>query len=677
MTSLLQKLPATIVLVTLAAVFLVTCRKHTSARVRLWVWGWAFILSHFAIRLLGEVGAIPHWFNVSLDTSLFFFAGIAFAVSASPVAEFPSCRRKLTLLLGTPAVLLSCASAYGLRAEWLSIGAVCVMYFGSIAFFATRGWRSSPTALLLYAAFAASGILSISRIFQDQLIFPVNLAMTWLFLISAIQFLRAYPRLTSGVVTTAFGFSGWAAVWAIAAFFPGVIQEMGQFNEFWNVPKYILAFGMILILLEDEQYAAEAARNRESMLNQQLESFAEVTSRLLSGESVGALCGQIAEVITSVTTFSRVVILLADEQQHLRVAGSCGIAEKDLAKIAKTVRRITPHQFAALQPDARVVGRSSFVCSWKQMEPFGTVPGVTHYPDNPYWHTRDELLVPIRSPRGVYAGFFILDEPRDVLRVSTSEMSKLELLANDLGVAIERTYLQRELVRQEKLVGVGQLVAGMAHELNNPLTAVLGYSEILGEVATDSQVRQQASVIQRESLRMKRIIENLVRFARQEPGETKLLSLKATLQEILKLWGYQARSRGVDLETRIDKDLPMVHFDEAQMKQVLLNVFGNAFDAVEGNSEKKITVDATVSDGKVSIVVCDSGHGFPDPERVFDPFFSTKGVGKGSGLGLSVCYGIVKQHGGDIRANNLDPNGACITIELPSAQQELALATGS
>jgi len=677
MTSLLQKLPATIVLVTLAAVFLVTCRKHSSARVRLWVWGWGYILSHFAIRLLGEAGFIPERLDIALDTTVFCFAAIAFAVSTSPIAEFPACRRKLSLLLGTPAILLSCADAYGKNAEWLSILAVCVIYFGSIAFFVSRGWRSSLPVLSLYALLAGGGLLSIDRILRGQLLFPINLMLFSLFLLSAILFLRVYPRLSSGVVTTTAGFLGWATVWGIACFVPSIVRVLGQYNEFWNVPKYILAFGMILLLLEDEQFAAEAARKRESTLNQQLESFAEVTSRLLSGESVGTLCGHIANVITTVTTFSRVVVLLADEQQRMHVAGSCGIVDKDLAQIAKTVHRISPQQFADLEPHARLVGRTSFVCSWKQMEPFGTVPGVTEYEDNPYWHTRDELLVPIRSPRGVYAGFFILDEPRDLLRVSASEMSKLELLANDLGVAIERTYLQRELVRHEKLVGIGQLVAGMAHELNNPLTAVLGYSEIMNDTASDPLVRQQASVIQRESLRMKRIIENLVRFAKQEHGETKLLPLKTTLQETLKLWGYQARSRGVGLEVNIDKDLPMVRFDEAQMKQVLLNVLSNAFDAVEGNGEKKVFVDAQLQHGSVHLTIRDSGCGFADPERVFDPFFSTKGVGKGSGLGLSVCYGIVKQHGGDIRAHNLEPNGACITIELPAAQQELALASGS
>jgi signal transduction histidine kinase len=512
------------------------------------------------------------------------------------------------------------------------------------------------------------------------LVFPVELSLFWLFLLSAILFVRVYPRLTSGVVTTSLGFAGWAAVWAIAAFLPHVEQVLGQFNEFWNAPKYILAFGMVLLLLEDERNAAEAARYRETALNQQLESFAEVTSRLLGGEGVSALCGQIARITTGVTTFTRVVVLLADEQQRMYVAGSSGVPDDILAAIVKTVRRIHPRDLAALEQDARFIGRASFICSAAQMEQFGCIPGLTQYPENPHWHIGDELLVPIRSSRGTYSGFFVLDEPRDLLRVTASEMSKLELLANDLGVAIERTYLQREIVRNEKLAGIGQLVAGMAHELNNPLTAVLGYAEIMGETAAEPLVRQQASVIHRESLRMKRIIENLVRFAKQDHCEETLLSVNSTIEEILKLWKSQAKSRGVHVEVAIEKGLPMVRFDEAQLKQVFLNILTNAFDAVEGNAgnaEKHVTVRTRLENGTVTVEVCDSGSGFPNPERAFDPFFSTKGVGKGPGLGLSVCFGIVKQHGGEIRAHNLEPNGACITVELPTAQQELALVSNS
>jgi two-component system NtrC family sensor kinase len=677
MNDLLQKLPSTMVLGTLAAVFLVTCRKHSSIRVRLWVWGWGLVLFHFAVRLLEESLAVPHRLTVAADLTLLLFAGIAFAISSSPIAEFPACRRKLFYLLGTPAVFLSCVAAAGTSIAWLSAVAAAIMYFGTISFFATRGWKSSPQVIALYSAFVVSGLYSVVMAFEGNVVFPVLLALMWMFLLSAVLFVRMYRRISPGAVTTFAGFAGWALVFGIAAFYPTFEKSIGDFSEFWNVPKYILAFGMILVLLEDEQITTEAMRGREQLLNQQLERFAEVTSRLLSGEDVRALCGQIAEVITSVTTFGRVAVLLADEQQRLYVAGSSGLMPATQMQIEDAVAKLAAPDLANLPAQGRRIGRTSFILSQKEMEPYGAVPGTMSYGTNPFWQTGDELLVPIRSPRGTYAGFFSLDEPRELQRVNASEMSKLELLADDLGVAIERAYLQRELVRTEKLAGVGQLVAGMAHELNNPLTAVLGYSEMMHEISEDPQVRQQAGIIQRESLRMKRIIENLVRFAKQDKAESKLLSVNRTLDEILKLWSYQAKDRSVKMEVEIEKELPSIRFDEAQLKQVFLNLLNNAFDAVEPTQEKKITVRAMLKMGIISITVCDSGDGFRDPDRVFDPFFTTKAVGKGTGLGLSVCYGIVKQHGGDIRAFNTDPRGAGVTIEIPVAQQELALAMNS
>jgi signal transduction histidine kinase len=674
MNGLLQKLPSTMVLGTLAAVYLVMCRKHSSIRVRLWVWGWGLVLFHFAVRLLEEGLAIPHRLTLAADLTLLLFAGISFAVSSSPIAEFPGCRRKLFFLLGTPAVFLSCVAAAGTSVAWISGLAAAVMYFATIAFFATRGWKSSGPVVTLYSAFAASGLYSVIMAFQGNALFPVLLALMWMFLLSAVLFLRMYHRFSPGAITTFIGFAGWALAFAISAFDPSFEKSIGEFSEFWNVPKYILAFGMILVLLEDEQMITEAMRERERVLNQQLERFAEVTSRLLSGEDVRALCGQIAEVITSVTTFRRVAVLLADEQQRLYIAGSSGVTPATQLQIEDSLAKLDPSELANLQAQGRRIGRTSFILSQKEMEPYGGVPGSTNYGTNPFWQTGDELLVPILSPRGTYAGFFSLDEPRELQRVNAGEMSKLELLADDLGVAIERAYLQRELVRTEKLAGVGQLVAGMAHELNNPLTAVLGYSEMMQEISDDPQVRQHASIIQRESLRMKRIIENLVRFAKQDKAERKVVSVNRTLDEILKLWTYQAKSRGVKMDVEIEKDLPTIHFDQAQLKQVFLNLLNNAFDAVEPTTEKTINVRAALKMGIISVTVSDTGDGFRDPDRVFDPFFTTKAVGKGTGLGLSVCYGIVKQHGGDIRAFNTEPHGAGVTIEIPVAQQELALA---
>lgn len=665
MTGLIQRLPSTLVLGTLATVFLITCRKQNTARVRLWVWSWALILLNLITVLLQDGSDFSNWLRALSDASL-LMASVAFVISTTPLTKRSRERRQLILILGTPAIILSCVVGAGAGFAWISSIASALFFFGPIVFLASRRRRPSLPVLSVYAVLAVFGLLSIYGSIRGDAQFPIQVALIAMFGFAAVWFYRGVKRWTAGAFLTFVGFAGWSAVLAIAA----IDQAMGRtLGDLFHVPQYLLAFGMILLSFEEEQVTAEVMRETERSLNQKLESFAEVTSRLLSGEDVRTLGSHIAQVVTKVTTFQRVVILLADEQQHMYVAGHEGFSEDDVRRVEEAVSKFSPHQWASFGEQGRLVGRTSFVFS----NPSPTANSETHESSNPFWQWSDELLVPIRSPRGMYAGFISLVHPRELTRVNAAEVSKLELLANDLGVAIERAYLQRELVRSEKLAGVGQLVAGMAHELNNPLTAVLGYSEMLNELSDDPQVRQQASVIQRESLRMKRIIDNLVRFAKQDKPERSLLSINQTLDEVLKLWKSQAKKSGIQMDVQVEKDLPRIRFDEAQLKQVFLNLLNNAYEAVADSEEKRITVSAGMSHGTVSITVSDTGSGFQDPERVFDPFFTTKAVGKGTGLGLSVCYGIVKQHGGDIRAFNTKPHGAGVTMEVPVAQQELAL----
>jgi len=169
----------------------------------------------------------------------------------------------------------------------------------------------------------------------------------------------------------------------------------------------------------------------------------------------------------------------------------------------------------------------------------------------------------------------------------------------------------------------------------------------------------------REAHRMRRIIENLLRFARQNTLEKKSTSLQPLLKEVLSLSEYHLQENDVDVKVSIAPDLPPVTLDEDQFKQILLNLLNNSVDAMESVHKKRIRIEAFLREDRVVLCFDDNGPGFSDTTRAFDPFFTTKPVGKGTGLGLSICYGIVKEHGGEILASNLDPNGARIVLELP------------
>jgi len=293
------------------------------------------------------------------------------------------------------------------------------------------------------------------------------------------------------------------------------------------------------------------------------------------------------------------------------------------------------------------------------------VPSPTQYPKNPHWTKGNQILVPLRSMRGVHVGCIGLCDPRDVTRVNAEEMTKIELLAGDLAVTVDNAALHRQLARAEKLAAIGQLVAGVAHELNNPLTSIVGYTELISDDVPAGPARQKLDKMLREAQRMKRIIENLLRFARQNSLAKKSANLETLLQDVLALREYHLRNHDIEVEVQIEPELPHVALDEDQFKQILLNLLNNSVDAMEGNMRKRIRIDARRSGSRVTLQFDDNGPGFSDVNRVFDPFYTTKPVGKGTGLGLSICYGIVKEHGGDIHAENLAPEGARVVLDLP------------
>ncbi|PYT74875.1 MAG: hypothetical protein DMG39_01640 [Acidobacteria bacterium] len=226
---------------------------------------------------------------------------------------------------------------------------------------------------------------------------------------------------------------------------------------------------------------------------------------------------------------------------------------------------------------------------------------------------------------------------------------------------------QSQLVQQERLAGIGQLVNGVAHELNNPLTAVMGYSDLLKDQAKENDARQKLERLGTEARRMKKIIDNLISFARPLQDGRKPLDIATVVRDSLMLCEYQWRKSGISFELNFASNLPRIPINEGQFKQVFVNLFTNAAQAVEQAPEKKIMVEGNLEAKKIVVRFSDTGPGFSDLDRVFDPFYTTKAVGQGTGLGLSMCYGTIKEHNGHIYAHNLEPHGAAVTIELPAA----------
>ena len=176
-------------------------------------------------------------------------------------------------------------------------------------------------------------------------------------------------------------------------------------------------------------------------------------------------------------------------------------------------------------------------------------------------------------------------------------------------------------------------MSGVAHELNNPLTAVMGYSELMQESDVEGKYQRELGTIRREALRMKQIIDNLLRFARQAKAHTKSASVQQVLQEAITLRDYDLNRSGVKVERKLQANLPAVSLDEAELKMVCVNVLSNAMDAMANASEKSVTIYAQQIGSRVVLSFEDTGAGFTDVNRAFDPFFTTKGSGQRDGAG--------------------------------------------
>jgi len=253
------------------------------------------------------------------------------------------------------------------------------------------------------------------------------------------------------------------------------------------------------------------------------------------------------------------------------------------------------------------------------------------------------------------------------LKTHLADADRTRLLAQSERSIENLHRLQAQIVQSEKLVSLGQLAAGAAHEINNPLTAILGFSDLLaGDPALPEKARSTAAKIRDQARRTKTLVGNLLSFARQVPTERTLLDINTVVTNAVQLRALDLRSGTVRIELQLESVLPGVRGDGNQLMQVFFNMINNAVDAMESMQAGVLTIKTMRDRAYVVVLFSDSGPGLKEPSRVFDPFYTTKPVGKGTGLGLSICFGIVQEHSGRILCYNRQEGGAVFRVELPA-----------
>ncbi len=644
MTPFLDKLPTILVLAVLVAIFL-SLRKHApSARIRLWTYAWAFIFLHFFIQAFENHTGTLETIIESIDITALELSGVVFVVSMLRIVEDRAKRMGVLALLGISVAFHAVAASFNWQIPWIMSAALAVIFFVS-AILALRVRPLPRFNIGVAVVLMAVGIWAIHDQLHGSADLAINAILTLSFGLCGLLFWKRYRRASPGVIAVSGGFLAWGAVFPVGALLDHYLPKLQMNPELWNVPKYFVAFGMVLALLEDKSRIIEQSSTREHAENLLLQRLSHITSRLLAGKDPAALCNEVATAVTDASSFNKAALLLAAEDRSFHLAGANGFSAEESNQLEERARNLSLEQLKRLCTKANQLGNNSY----RVVDPDA------------------EVLIPLISWRGSYVGCLFLRYEKCVPCPDVSEMVKLEVLASDLAVTIENTRLHHQLVRAEKLAALGQLVAGVAHELNNPLTGIIGYSELLAEEVQGEKVTKRLQKLGQEAHRMKRIVDGLLRFARQNNPAARAADFDAALRDVIQLREYHLRKLGIAVESHIDLQLPPLAIGEDELKQVLLNLLNNSMDAVEDSAQRSIHIRASRHQNTVVIQFEDSGPGFADLNRAFDPFFTTKPVGKGTGLGLSICYGIAQECGGEIVLSNKQPFGASVVLELPVA----------
>jgi len=435
----------------------------------------------------------------------------------------------------------------------------------------------------------------------------------------------------------------------------GLVQGKALFSAAYAIFAVTLLIAMAILLghLKAERISAR----RERRCRREMEEYLRLDTRVGRASSMRELAERVCAVVSARSPFTRVAMLLRDADLRLYIAASTAMEPEALEMIQRWAA-------AGQQGSPEGVSRSIRL---------GVRSTVVGFGDG----AERGIVVPLWMADGQMAGALAVmaSSVLDVRRQMAEEaVIALEALAMKLVRSIEGAGREERLLRAEKLAGLGLLAGGIAHSLNNPLTTVMGYADLIGETSSEEKIRSNAQIILHEAQRMQETVESLIQFWRPSIQREEPVDLGALMRVLAEECEAALASRDIRMIVQATDVIPFVRGNVTRLRLVMQHLLNNASQAIATARELSVpqpprqdAIRVTLShDGSaLRVIVSDTGTGFREPGRVFDPFYTTQAQGVGSGLGLSICYGIVREHGGEISAFNLHPAGAAVVIELP------------
>ncbi|WP_213805549.1 HAMP domain-containing sensor histidine kinase [Granulicella sp. dw_53] len=464
-------------------------------------------------------------------------------------------------------------------------------------------------------------------------------------------------------------------------------------GEGWTVPRELAAVAALCGLATTgwavrRGRSLMAAVRLDRRVKAELEAYARLDARISSSGEVRDLCKRVCRTVAAVSVFRRVAMLVSDEEGRLVVTGSLGLDDLMVEALdgwGERTMRVGPRlrQESTGEGEGRK-GRNAGARFRSETQGAAKAwtrslvvrlelgQGETELSMGQPWFS-EMRIIPLWTTAGSMVGAIAVCGLAQGGPVGAEETGPLEDLAVKLARALESVELMERLSRAERLAGLGQLAGGIARAMNHPLTEVLGYAELIAEMSRDRRVQENANTIAREATRMRQAVQGLLDLWEPVPLADEAVSMAVLARQVAAACEDNLAARGVRMVVEASEEASaVVRGRRDRLRLMLEHLLHNAAQAIVKTSAglgygREDAIRVTVRQGErgVQVIVSDTGPGFAEPARVFDPFYTTQHPGQGAGLGLSVCYGIVREHHGEISAFNMHPHGAAVVVELP------------
>jgi signal transduction histidine kinase len=543
---------------------------------------------------------------------------------------------------------------------FLAIWVIAVAFVWSMQRGAIPIWLA--TAIVAFGAW-----ISVPFFVHGNIYWPLLVVESGNMFMTAMLVAYTYRRLSPGVFLASAGF----LAWALPPFF--LMQAAGParatnllgviLGTAFILGKVFVAVGLILLALEDEVEKNQAAQRRERRVRLELEAYARQALTARSLEDFDRDSGLLCAMIVEHSCFTGAAMVVRSSTGAYSLVGYAGMDGAMAGALDALAQRLPSTAFFA--------GSEALVAETTSLN-LDLTPWLTPGDDLERLRLTRIGAVPLLGPDNSAEGAVLLTGPRaplDTLR--PDDLLPLEILAGRLQAARAQALMLGKLIDSERFAGIGQLATNVAQQLNNPLTVILGYSALLEESMPVGQDRRAAEAIAIEARRMRSILERLSRFSRLTTERFNSFSVADLITDIELLHRTDFLRHSIEFRLTVESNLPNIFGNPHQIRQALLHAMQFALDnamRVGPNQEKSVRIEATApvsEDGRVRILIGHSGHGFPHPDRAFDSLSSGFSGTEATGIGLSLCAAIVREHRGSIAAINCEPTGAAVILDLP------------